>query len=324
MAPRSGAFARSVGLQRSARLLVIDKDEKRALKMTAGLERDGFDVRYAGDGSAGFVLMAEQMPDLLLVYAILPGMTGIDVCRHLRRAGSEIPLIVLSPRSDENDVVVTMEMGADDFIAEPYGMPELVARIRAVLRRSNRPAIKPSVRPPCERYSSGGRQPVPPTETGSQYGLSPQEQPARIVGTGFGSSRSAMPDRDGDAGPDILKVGDLSLDRARHEVLLRDKPIDLPRREFLLLEALLEKPGQLLTRQVLIQRIWGPGSGSRRILSTLVSRLRALIESNADDPSPIVTIRGIGYRYDVPSEGGPVRPDDIEHTYTSSLFGGQG
>ncbi|MFZ2058877.1 MAG: response regulator transcription factor [Acidimicrobiales bacterium] len=311
MAASSGAIARSVGLQRSARLLVIDEDEERALKVTAGLEQQGFAVRYAGDGPAGFALMAQQMPDLLLVYAILPGMSGIDVCRHLRRAGSEVPIIVLSPRSDEIDVVVTMEMGADDFIAEPYGMPELVARVRAVLRRSNRPAIKQSVPPPCERYSSGGRQPVPSTETGAQYGLSPQAQSARIMGPRFGSSRSGMPDQGGDAGPDILKVGDLSLDRARHEVLLRDKPIDLPLREFLLLEAFLEKPGRLLTRQVLIERIWGPGWGSRRILSTLVSRLRALIESNADDPSRIVTIRGIGYRYDVPSEGGPVRPDDI-------------
>ena len=132
---------------------------------------------------------------------------------------------------------------------------------------------------------------------------SPQAQPARIMGPRFGSSRSGMPDQGGDAGPDILKVGDLSLDRARHEVLLRDKPIDLPRREFLLLEALLEKPGRLLTRQVLIERIWGPGWGSRRVLSTLVSRLRALIESNADDPSRIVTIRGIGYRYERTERG---------------------
>ena len=81
--------------------------------------------------------MSQQKPDLLLVSAFLPGMRGIDVCRHLRRAGSEVPIIVLSPRSDEIDVVVTMEMGADDFIAEPYGMRELVARVRAVLRRSS-------------------------------------------------------------------------------------------------------------------------------------------------------------------------------------------
>ncbi len=323
MAAGSGAIARTVGLQRSARLLVIDEDEKRALAMVVELEQEGFAVRYAGDGPAGFALMAQQMPDLLLVHALLPGMPGIDVCRHVRRAGAEVPIIVLSPRSDEIDVVVTMEMGADGFIAEPYGMRELVARVRAVLRRSNTAEIKRPVPLPRGRYSSGGRQPVPFRETAARHGLSPQAQPTRIMSPRFGSPRNGVPDQGDDAGPEILRVGDLSLDRARHEVLLRDKPIDIPRREFLLLEALLDKPGRLLTRQVLIERIWGPGWASRRILSTLVSRLRALIEPNADYPSRIVTIRGIGYRYDVPNGGGSARPHDSEHTYASSTSRGQ-
>jgi two-component system response regulator RegX3 len=307
MATESGAIARSVGLQRAARLLVIDDDEKRALEMTAGLEEQGFAVRHAGDGPAGFALMARQMPDLLLLYEIIRGMRGSDICRHLRRAGSEVPIIVLSPRSDEIDVVVTMEMGADDFIAEPYGMYELVARVRAVLRRSNRPEIKPSERPLFE----SGRQAAPLTEPGAQSDLSPPAQTARIIGPRFESSGNGVPNQGSDPGAEIFEVGDLRLDAARHEVVLRDRPIDLPRREFLLLQALLEQPGRLLTRQVLIERIWGPGWRSRRILSTLVSRLRAMIESNVDDPSRIVTIRGIGYRYDVPSEDGLVRPNDI-------------
>ena len=324
MVPPPGAIARSAGPQCGARLLVIDEDEKRALEMAAELEQQGFAVRHAGDGPAGFALMAQQMPDLLLVSAILPGMCGIDVCRHLRRAKSEVPIIVLSPRSDEIDVVVTLEMGADDFIAEPYGMRELVARVRAVLRRSNRPATRHPVPPPCERHPSVGRQPVAPMGTGPLYGLCPRAQPARAISPQLGPPQGGMQGRGGSSGPGILKVGDLSLDRARHEVLLRNRPIDLPRREFLLLEALLDKPGRLLTRQVLIERIWGPGWGSRRILSTLVCRLRARIEPNADDPSRIVTIRGIGYRYDVPSEGPPARPDDIEPTCVFSLLGEQG
>jgi len=311
MAPRSGAIARGVGLHHSAQILVIDDDEKRALEITAELEQQGFTVAHAGDGPAGFALMAEQMPDLLLLYAILPGMPGIDVCRHLRQAGSEVPIIMLSPRSDEIDVVVTMEVGADDFMAEPYGMPELVARVRAVLRRSNVPASRQPVPPLPERSLPGEHEPVPSAHTGAQYGLGPQ---GHITGPRHGSSGSRTPDQRGDTGPAILNVGDLTLDRARHEVLLRGKPIDFPRQEFLLLEALLEKPGRLLRRQVLIERIWGPGWGSRRTLSTLVSRLRALIESDPDDPPRIVTIRGVGYRYDLPSEAVPVRPEDIGHT----------
>ena len=96
-------------------------------------------------------------------------------------------------------------------------------------------------------------------------------------------------------------MGDLSLDRARHEVILRGEVIDVPRREFALLEALLEKPGRVLTRQALIARIWGPGFfGSSKILSTLIGRLRALVEGDADHPKRIATVRGIGYRYEVP------------------------
>ena len=230
MAPRSIAIARSAGPERSARLLVIDEDEKRALRITAGLEQQGFGVRYAVDAPAGIALMAEEMPDLILVYANLPGMRGVDMCRNLRKAGSLVPIIVLSPRSDEIEVVVTMEMGADDFIAEPYGMRELVARVRAVLRWSNRAATKHSVVPPFDSPASGKHHPVPSTETGDRYGPSVQAEAARVTGHRFGSSRSVMAHQVGDARPDILTVGDLSLNRARHEVLLRDKLIDVPRR----------------------------------------------------------------------------------------------
>ena len=298
MASPPGATAPSAGPRGVTRLLVIDEDEKRARAMAAEMEQEGFAVRCAGDGPAGFALLAQQMPDLLLVSAILPGICGIDVCRDLRRAKSEVPIIVLSPRSDEIDVVVTLEMGADDFIAEPYGMRELVARVRAVLRRSNRPATRYPVPSSCERHPSGGRQPVPPMGAGPLYGLRPQAQPARAISPQLGPPQGGMPGRGGGTGPGILKVGDLSLDRARHEVLLRNRPIDLPRREFLLLEALLDKPGRLLTREVLIERIGGPGWGSRSVLSTLVCRLRARIESAAGDPPRIVTIRGLGYRYE--------------------------
>ena len=136
LTPHSAAIARSVAPQLSAGVLIIDDDEKRARMIEAALAQLRFTVRCAADGPAGLALMAEQLPDLLLVNALLPGMPGIDVCRHLRRAGLDVPIIVSSPRSDEIDVVVTMEMGADDYIAEPYGMRELVARVRAVLRRS--------------------------------------------------------------------------------------------------------------------------------------------------------------------------------------------
>ncbi len=305
--PRSGATARAsdAGPQH-ARLLVIDGDEERVLAIKAGLEQQGFAVSCAGDGPAGLALMHQEMPDLLLVNAILPGMTGIDVCRHLRRAGSEVPIIVLSPRSDEIDVVVTMEIGADDFIAKPCGMRELVARVRAVLRRSTRPAIDPFVSPAFEVNPFGGRQRVRSTDTGAEYGVPLHAQPESFIDPRFGSSRLDMPD---DAAvPGILTVGDLSLDRWRHEVLLRGEVINLPLQEFVMLEAFLEQPGRLITHQVLIERIWGQRlGGNSRILSTLVNRLRGLIESDANHLTRIVTIRGLGYRCEVGPSGVPTR-----------------
>lgn len=274
----------------------------RARTIKTALEQQGFAVRCAGDGPAGLALVAEQIPDLLLVNAVLPRMPGIDVCRHLRRAGLEIPIIVLSPRSDEIDVVVAMEIGADDFIAEPYGMRELVARVRAVLRRSDRRVSRQqSVTPPHNLVSGGQTTDAP--ETGAAYGSEFVDASAPTVNPRSRSRGAPSGVGSSDPVPDILQAGDVILDRARHEVLLRGRPIDLPRREFILLESLLEKPGRLVTREVLIERIWGPGFwGSSKILSTLVGRLRARIESDEEYPPRVVTIRGIGYRYEASSE----------------------
>ena len=143
---------------------------------------------------------------------------------------------------------------------------------------------------------------MPSTETSAEHGLRPQEQPARIMGPRFGSSGSGMRTKAVTPG----RISSRSAISALTGRGMRYFSVTNPstfRGKFLLLEALLEKPGRLLTRQVLIERIWGPGWGSRRVLSTLVSRLRALIESNADDPSRIVTIRGIGYRYERTERG---------------------
>jgi two-component system response regulator RegX3 len=212
------------------------------------------------DGISALGAIDNFNPDVLLLDVMLPGMSGIDVCRRLREAGSSIPVIMVSARSEELDVVVAMEVGADDYVAKPYRMRELVARIRAVLRRGH----------------------LRPARTADE----PEEE----------------------ASLGAIEVGDVVLDPDRHEVRVRGAVVDLPLREFRLLEELMRNAGLLLTRETLLERVWGfEFEGDPKILSTLVNRLRARIEEDPDNPVRIVTIRGLGYRYERPRrprEGG--------------------
>jgi two-component system response regulator RegX3 len=239
-----------------ARVLVVEDDESHALAVGVGLEREGFEVFSVSDGSAAMKAIAAHSPDVILLDVMLPGMSGIDICRQLRESGSSVPVIMVSARSEELDVVVAMEVGADDYVAKPYRIRELTARIRAVMRR------------------------------------------------GHLRSRQSGVDPDEPAGP--IVVGTVVIDPDRHEVQVDGKPVDLPLREFRLLEELMRNAGLLITREALLQRVWGfEFEGDPKILSTLVNRLRARIEDDPDHPARIATIRGLGYRYERPKNAEP-------------------
>lgn len=235
------------------RVLVVEDDESHVLALTVGLEREGLAVTALHDGH-GAVEVAEQLqPDVILLDVMLPGTSGIEICRELRARGHDTPIIFVSARSEELDVVVGIEVGADDYVPKPYRMRELVARIGALLRRRRGPGDS-----------------------------------APLVGLdGWGSS-----------GEDVLRVGDVALDQARHEVAVRGKPVELPLREFQLLRELLANAGRVVTRDSLLERVWGIDyDGDPRIVATLIGRLRSRIEANPDEPTKIVTVRGVGYRY---------------------------
>ncbi|MGO9584337.1 MAG: response regulator transcription factor [Acidimicrobiales bacterium] len=250
-------------LQGATTVLVVEDDETQAIAIRAGLEREGFAVSCVRDGAAGLEAFRATDPDVVIVDAMLPGLSGIDVCRRIREARSTVPVIVVSSRSEELDVVLAMEIGADDFLAKPYRMRVLVARIRAVMRRSAPRRGHLAVAPP----------PV---------------VPAVVV--------VPLPE---EVNPRVLVVDDLKLDPDRHEVYVRGERVELTRQEFRLLEELLRRAGMLLLRQTLLERIWGSDfDGNGKILSTLINRLRARIEDDPDNPVRIVTIRGLGYRYE--------------------------
>lgn len=253
----------SVGPLRGAtRVLVVENDDSHATAIRIGLEREGFAVTRVRDGASGVEAFRTMDPDVVIVEAMLPGISGIDVTRLIRQTRSAVPVIVMSARSEELDVVLAMEMGADDFISKPYLMRVLVARIRALLRRST--PRQPELAPP-----------PPPTPT-----------------------IAAFP-HDEEANTGVLVVDDLQLDTDRHEVYVRGERVELTRQEFRLLEELLRGAGMLVLRQTLLERIWGSDfDGNGKILSTLINRLRARIEDDPDNPVRIVTIRGLGYRYE--------------------------
>ncbi|MCY3893204.1 MAG: response regulator transcription factor [Acidimicrobiaceae bacterium] len=236
-------------------VLVVDDEPSFTEALTVGLRREGFEVRTAADGRAALAEINEAEPDLVLLDVMLPGMSGLDVCREIRKQ-SRVPLIMVTARAEEIDAVVGLEVGADDYVAKPYRMRELVARMRAVLRR----ALEQS--PPSQ--PSG-----PPSQPSD---LLPQPQ---------------------------LIEGDVELDIDRHELRVRGELVTLALREFELLAYLMARAGRVVTRDSLMQNVWGYNYvGDTKTIDVHVKRLRAKIEDDPSSPQRITTIRGLGYRYE--------------------------
>ena len=225
-------------------ILVVDDEQSYRDALAVALQREGFLVETAADGQEAIARFDATRPALVLLDVMLPKISGVDVCRDIR-ARSRVPIIMVTARNSEIDAVVGLEVGADDYVTKPFRLRELIARVRAALRR------------------------VPASE---------EDEPDR---------------------PEVLDVGDVRLDAARHEVFVRGDSVALPLKEFELLELLMANAGRVLTRDVLIDRIWGPNYfGDTKTLDVHVKRLRGKIEDDPAHPERIVTVRGVGYRYE--------------------------
>jgi two-component system, OmpR family, response regulator RegX3 len=223
-------------------VLVVDDEQSLIEALMTGLTREGFRIHTALDGVEALERFENVSPDLVLLDVMLPRMSGLDVCREIRKR-SQVPIIMVSARGSEIDTVVGLEVGADDYVTKPYRLRELVARMRAVLRRAG-------------------------IET------EPEER-AELV------------------------VGDVSLDPDRYEVLVRGESVRLPLKEFELLEVLLDNAGRVVTRDSLIDQVWGHDYvGDTKTLDVHIKRLRAKIEPDPSTPARIVTIRGLGYKFE--------------------------
>jgi two-component system response regulator RegX3 len=253
------------------KVLLAEDDESFIDALVIGLAREGFDVTVARDGNEALRLFAAAEPDLVLLDLMLPRLSGIDVCRSIR-ARSSVPIIMVTAKGTEIDTVVGLEVGADDYVTKPYRLRELVARMRAVLRRT-----------PSADYTDPDHSPGSPGTAANHWDSF--DQPTTSP---------------------VLEAGGIEIDPDRHLVFVRGEDVHLRRKEFELLSLLMENAGRLLTRDVLIDRIWGSDYfGDTKTLDVHIKRLRSHVEEDPSAPKLITTIRGVGYRFDAPATDRP-------------------
>ena len=224
-------------------VLVVEDEESFIDALSVGLQREGFDLSVARDGAEAITLFSQNQFDVVLLDLMLPKVSGLDVCRSIR-AQSDVPIIVVSAKGEEVDMVLMLELGADDYVTKPYRLRELVARIRAVVRRRD-----------THDHSSDDER---------------------------------------------LQQGRVRLDIESRRCYVGLREVKLRKKEFAVLRLLLENPGRVLTREVLIDRVWGNDYvGDTKTLDVHIKRLRALIEDDPKNPTFITTVRGVGYRFEL-------------------------
>ena len=224
-----------------SRILIVEDEESFSDPLSYLLEKEGFEVTVAADGNEALSVFERDSADLILLDLMLPGMSGTEVCRQVRQR-SNVPVIMLTAKDSEIDKVVGLELGADDYVTKPYSSRELVARVRAVLRRQGE-----------------------------------QEEPMSAT----------------------IGAGPVRMDVERHVVSVDGEQVSLPLKEFELLEMLLRNAGRVLTRGQLIDRVWGSDYvGDTKTLDVHVKRLRSKVEPDPSAPQHIVTVRGLGYKFE--------------------------
>ena len=225
------------------RILVVEDEESFSDPLSYLLRKEGYEVSVAETGPVALEDFDRSGADLVLLDLMLPGLSGVDVCRALRHRSS-VPVIMLTAKDSEIDKVVGLEIGADDYVTKPYSSRELLARIKAVLRRG--------------------------------------QEPEELM-------------------PATLEAGPVRMDVERHVVTVNGSHTPLPLKEFELLEMLLRNSGRVLTRAQLIDRVWGSDYvGDTKTLDVHVKRLRSKVEPDPANPQFIVTVRGLGYKFETP------------------------
>lgn len=220
-------------------VLIVEDDEAMAVALSDGFRYEGYEVATVGDGEEAIRRVHDGSPDLVVLDVMLPRLSGLDVCRRLRGRGCTVPIILLTARSQEIDKVLGLKLGADDYVTKPFSFMELLARVEAVLRRSD----------------------------------------GRVAGDG------------------ACRIGVLAVDFRRHEARRGDEPVELSAREFELLRYLHEHRGRVVTRDELLDAVWGyDAMPFTRTVDVHVAKLRKKMEEAPSHPKALVTVHGLGYK----------------------------
>ena len=223
-----------------SRILVVEDDPAILRGLADNLKRELHEVLTAADGETGYRLIREKKPDLIVLDLMLPKLSGYEVCRQMRAEGMTTPILMLTARGEETDRVLGLDLGADDYVTKPFSVRELLARVRALLRRS-------------------------------------QPEKATL---------------------DQLTVDDITIDFRSYEARKAGKPIEMTRREFQLLRALASRPGEVVTRDELLDQVWGlEDYPTTRTIDNHIAGLRAKLERDAAEPRRLLTVRGVGYKW---------------------------
>lgn len=228
------------------KILIVDDEEHIVELIKFNLENNGYKVIFANNGNDAIKLAKSEIPQLVLLDLMIPGIDGYDVCREIRRdsSTSTIPVIMITAKSEEIDKILGLELGADDYITKPFSIREMVARVKAILRRAK-----------------------------TQY-----------------------PD-------DTYTIGDINIDFQKHEIIKNNKKIELTLKEFELLQILIKNKGRVMTRDFLLDKVWGyEYMGETRTVDVHIRHLRQKVEDDDKNPKYIETIRGIGYRFNYSGE----------------------
>lgn len=295
----------------ASRILVVDDEDSIVKLVTYNLRKEGFETEAAFDGQEALEKIRKNPPDLVVLDLMLPEVSGLDVCRIVRKEDYDIPVLILTAKDSEIDKVLGLEIGADDYLTKPFSPRELVARVRAVLRRTLEP----------RRRNGGSREMAAASSVESSPNVgSTKDETANLSNGRFGDrvSREAGGLYEADAvatveGPTYhpesaiytgrlqsggaFSVGDITVDVDRHEVTLSGRRVELTPKEFQLLLAFVRNPGKVLTRDFLLDTIWGYDFyGDTRVVDVHVSHLRDKIEEDSSNPKYLKTVRGVGYK----------------------------
>ena len=230
-------------------ILIVDDEKPIVDILVYNLQREGYTTIEANDGEEGIKLALEKKPDLVLLDIMLPKTDGLSVCKRIRQS-LNVPILMLSAKDEEIDKILGLELGADDYVTKPFSVRELMARVKANLRKVDMNA--------------------------ENYGEVKQEQEEQETNT--------------------ISVGDLSLNLDKFEVKVRGEVVDLTLREFEVLKYLAKQPGQVITREILLEKVWGyEYYGDIRTVDVTVRRIREKIEQDTSTPKILITKRGVGY-----------------------------